>query len=678
MTQQTSPFLESKYGWNFGESGWNAGMDENLLKFSFMFDRNVDSITTSLPSAVNGQAHYLTTDNRLYFAVGTTYFSTPVPKWFIVVERSTGQTYQYNGTALVQIDSPVQLDTRLDAVELTVASLGTAAFEDVKFFATQAELDVVEAGASAYTDALRQDLADDVGPFLGASLIGRGAVAVDSIVSLLSQPTGKGQHISVASYHQGWATTTEGPLGASVWAWDATEPKANHNGFDKISPTVPWTGAFATMNAFQTGTGETAPGTNGCWLRIHGANDLVSWGGLPTAGVDNFLPMSKAIAWAYNSKRRLKVNSGTFEYSSTLDVSYPGLCMRGTDMMGTVFKYTGGGRCMDILGTRPNNGAFSIGIELTDFTVQGNANVIDIIRIRINHCVLRNINLREAAPTGCGLRVEGVVLGHFENVVCSTGRQLMTSRPLRGIILDADPTDGRRASANIWTNLIVEGMLEDGIHFIAADTQIFNGGTSENSDGLGVYIPALCRVNTFNCVGFENRGYADVFDDGQMNRFINCYGTKKIYHGPNSTGHYVRGGYWQNVEGDINAKYPDIDDIQFNFLPLVLAPTGAFVVASITAQVGLNISNVIGGVPYYHKKPATVVTPTSGILITNSTGIDVDYYVTGGTVSAITEYRFGSPFLTLPTSGKFRILPGDGLVITFSVAPTVTRVPRSS
>ena len=60
MPQQLSPWLEGAYGWSFGEGGWNSGMDQNLLKFSFMFDRNVDSITAALPPAVSGQAHYLT------------------------------------------------------------------------------------------------------------------------------------------------------------------------------------------------------------------------------------------------------------------------------------------------------------------------------------------------------------------------------------------------------------------------------------------------------------------------------------------------------------------------------------------------------------------------------------------------------------------------------------------
>lgn len=153
MPQQLSPWIEGAYGWNFGEGGWNTGMDSNLLKFSFLFDRNIDAVVSALPSAVSGQAYFLTTDNRLYFAVGTTWFSTPTPKWFIVKVKSTGQTHQFNGTSIVQIDTPIQLDARLDAVELSIASLGSAAFEDVAFFATSSQLDVAEANAANYTDA---------------------------------------------------------------------------------------------------------------------------------------------------------------------------------------------------------------------------------------------------------------------------------------------------------------------------------------------------------------------------------------------------------------------------------------------------------------------------------------------------------------------------------------------
>lgn len=163
MPIQTSPFIEAKYGWAFGESGWNSGMDENLLKFSFMFDGNIDGVVSSLPTAVNGAAYFLTTDNRLYFAANSTWYSTVTPKWFQMKIRSSGDVYQFNGTTAVQIDSPAGVEARLDAVELTVSTLGTAAFEDVDFFATQAELDVAEAEAADYTDTLRSDLSNNTG-----------------------------------------------------------------------------------------------------------------------------------------------------------------------------------------------------------------------------------------------------------------------------------------------------------------------------------------------------------------------------------------------------------------------------------------------------------------------------------------------------------------------------------
>lgn len=182
MTQQISPWLEGAYGWGFGESGWNSGMDQNLLKFSFMFDRNVDSIVASLPPAVSGQAHYNTTDNRLYFAVGSTYYSTVVPKWFVIIVRGTGAAWQFNGTVLTQIDNAAQVNVRLSAVELTIAQLGSAAFEDTSAFTSQAALDIVEAQAQAYTDSLRTDLAILNDPLKGISLSGyKGRTAYDRL-----------------------------------------------------------------------------------------------------------------------------------------------------------------------------------------------------------------------------------------------------------------------------------------------------------------------------------------------------------------------------------------------------------------------------------------------------------------------------------------------------------------
>jgi len=172
MPQQQSPFLEGKYGWNYGENNWNTGMDENLLKFSFMFDGNVDSIVASLPPVSNGAAHFNSADNRFYFGVDSVWYSSPCPKSFIFKIKSNGDFYQFNGVSAVKIDNPSEIDSRLDAVELTLSSLGTAAFQNVEDFATQAELDIVEGQAQGYTDVLRNDLANATDPSKGAGLVG--------------------------------------------------------------------------------------------------------------------------------------------------------------------------------------------------------------------------------------------------------------------------------------------------------------------------------------------------------------------------------------------------------------------------------------------------------------------------------------------------------------------------
>lgn len=116
MAEKTSPFLEAKWGWPYGSNGWNTGADENWLKFSYMFDRNVDGIVSSLPPAVNGQAYFNTVDNRFYFVVDGTYYSSPCPKWFVFTIRSTGDTYQYNGTGITILPNIDNMQDDIDSL----------------------------------------------------------------------------------------------------------------------------------------------------------------------------------------------------------------------------------------------------------------------------------------------------------------------------------------------------------------------------------------------------------------------------------------------------------------------------------------------------------------------------------------------------------------------------------
>lgn len=112
MVQKTSPFIESKYGWNLGESGWNTGADENFLKFAFMLDNGVDGVVTSLPQTpVNGTSYYLTTDNRFYFVADGTYYSSPCPKWFTFKIKNSGQKRIYDGSSIVSLPSDIDVSS---------------------------------------------------------------------------------------------------------------------------------------------------------------------------------------------------------------------------------------------------------------------------------------------------------------------------------------------------------------------------------------------------------------------------------------------------------------------------------------------------------------------------------------------------------------------------------------
>lgn len=114
MPQLQSPWIEAAYGWNYGEDNWNTGMDLNLLKFSVLFDSNINGAVASLPPPVNGEAYFNTTDNRLYFVVTGNFLSVSVPKWFVFKDKTTGVLLRFNGTALEEVSSMDDLANALD------------------------------------------------------------------------------------------------------------------------------------------------------------------------------------------------------------------------------------------------------------------------------------------------------------------------------------------------------------------------------------------------------------------------------------------------------------------------------------------------------------------------------------------------------------------------------------
>lgn len=267
---ELSPFVEANYGWPYGSSGWNDEMDGNLVKFSYLHDRNIDAIVSSLPAISDGTAYFNTTDNRLYFdANGVRYFS-PTPKWFVVTMRSTGTPYQFDGTDLTTdiVDVVSSVAGRSGAVTLTSTDVGLGNVNNTSdankpvSVAQQAALDL---------KTNIEDLANTVDPLKGAGLVGRVSVSIASIVDLLAAKQDASALYNVAAYYPGvyaLASPSAG-FGSNQFKWAPLVPRTSHNGGTIISPTVPWAGTQASVAAFLLGTGETQPAGVGCFVAIN-------------------------------------------------------------------------------------------------------------------------------------------------------------------------------------------------------------------------------------------------------------------------------------------------------------------------------------------------------------------------------------------------------------------------
>lgn len=511
------------------------------------------------------------------------------------------------------------------------------------------QLLLVDVGDSS----LRSDISNFANPALGAGMIGRGGQVVGSLTEL-----------------RGLLKTSVSTQ-AFVTAYDSARPG--------------YGGGSYRLDAADGSSAESVPliivaTDGGRWKLIHdGVLSIDQFGCAPISGYNNFTPLQAAIEYGYNNDISIYAGSGTYEYGTTLDLGYPQLVMRGAGFRNTVFKFTGTGRAMDSLGGRPNNGAYSFDIDLSDFTIEGNANTTDLFRCRLNHPRLRDINVREASTiNGCGFRLEGPVLGYFQNLTMSTNTQLMTSRPLVGLVVDADPTDGRRATANTFVNLIVEGAFGDGVRFIACDAAAVLGGSSENNGGTGITLLSGCQMNSL--MGFDcesNLGYADVYESGSFNKFINCGTHKKLYVDNSSVSSSFEGGWHNEIEVGSGAAYPEFSRLKVRFFGGATAITlNGNQSASFKQIFDVQLAQFI-----YPAKPVTTLTvPLGGFTYTNNNLFAVSVAIIGGTIGTLQMNRGVVAGVTaLPLTGVFWLEPGDGLTFGgVSVAPTAKIIPHGA
>ena len=278
--------------------------------------------------------------------------------------------------------------------------------------------------------------------------------------------------------------------------------------------------------------------------------------------------LQAAINYAVPLKRPIYIPTGTYLYSVLTGLNQNNTTINGDGSNNTVLKFTGTGIALDV-GT---NAGFRQGINLSGFTVEGNANTSIIIRARlVARSFWNDINVREADPVaGIGFEFNGCMLNNFNYLMCSQDRNTMVNPPLEAFNINAASPQGNSTN-NVWTNLYAEGFwppsansINIGVRISGGDQNVFIGGSPESCKTYGTLISSFSRFNTFIGVGWENLQAlgGDVNDGGVSNRFINCYSSEKfILQGRSAS---VEGGYFERIQVDSGALRNRIMDVSVN------------------------------------------------------------------------------------------------------------------
>ncbi|HGL4206398.1 TPA: hypothetical protein ACKE1S_004628 [Citrobacter farmeri] len=392
---------------------------------------------------------------------------------------------------------------------------------------------------------------------------------------------------------------------------------------------------------------------------------------------DEYTAIMAAYNWAASHGKSLFIPAGVYKFSQKLVFSTPGVFVFGAGMNSASLQFTGTGIAVEFNDSNPNNGAFAFSGGISDLEIVGNANTTYILYNRnVNHWHCCRVNVREASPTtGIGLRIEGPTGCHIQHFVCSTNAQLMTNRPYIGIWMDAISTTGGRTACTTLLHPIIEGMMGDGVVLRGCDQLTWIGGTSENNDGNGVTFSdnGQPRINTLIGVGFEsNRGFADIFDAGQMNRFINCTSLDKTYFGSTSLYGEISGGYHQDIFTE--GEFTTIHDLKFSFFG-----SGGTISSRENSRV-YNVFNAqTSSVASFPKAGHQLTLGTSPFLFTNTYGFPIDVMMdkdSSATVTAVYFCEGTTPNVKVDASGGIRLDPGNSLRITYSGTPTFYWMPR--
>lgn len=442
----------------------------------------------------------------------------------------------------------------------------------------------------------------------------------------------------------------------------------NDHVYDKSS--VAHNASHITYTPAGTGATQSTAQT-----KLRESVSVKDFGAVGDGVTDDTTAFNTALASGY----ALYIPEGTFKLSALTGLLAANRTIRGAGIKKTVLRFTQSGIAFDL----DSGASFTQGIQLSDFTIEGNSATTAILHMKaIARSELRDINLREAESTaGRALWLEDAHLNRFFGVLCSQDFNTMSSAPLDGITIEA--ANGRQSSNNSFYSCYFEGAgsatnsLNVGIRITGGDNNNFVGGSAESCKVYGVLISAGCRYNLFAGTGFENTTAttADVLDNGISTKYMNCYSSKKM--SLNGRQLEINGGYFDLIEVQVSGNRCAVRGVTVRHWGAATGFTDAG-----TATNWLDIYDDVGGSFIYPRVGITNgnITPTgSPYTYTNSSGAYVQVSIFGGTVGDVYLYRnVGWVQLSTGVSNlSYMLAPNDALKVYYTVVPTMSVITHN-
>lgn len=204
---------------------------------------------------------------------------------------------------------------------------------------------------------------DKLDPGQLSKLIRRRTIYVGSVSELMAIPSPVDKQLyNLTSYHGGWNVAVQRPKGGGEFAWDASRPKADHNGGTIIDPSRTYPANWNDDTQKATWFAVNATTGAGCYVRTKDVAWLSDYGGKVDDTTNDTISLQSAI----NAEWKVIIDEGRTRYDG-VSINKNNFVLEGVGYARSILALNTG----DFVGVSVADTVTTSGITLADFMIQG-------------------------------------------------------------------------------------------------------------------------------------------------------------------------------------------------------------------------------------------------------------------------------------------------------------------